>query len=308
MATIDVVARIAERSSTLRPAEQKVAQAILGDVASCAAASIHELARRAGVSEASVTRFARALGCRDVRDLKVALARASAGGERDPRRAPAPDGDGVQAGTAASRQIWRDALQVLEINHALIDPKTMADAAGRLQHARRICVFGMGGASTLLADEARLRLCRLGCAVSTDHDAVLQRMAAAAVQPGDVVLAFSATGNGPELVASCEIAKGYGAALVAVSALGSRLAAIADVLLPVRTLESDFLFKPSSARYAMLLVLDTLVTEVALLHEPRSQQTRQRVKFVLDEYRGGERPPPGTDTPAPRGRKKPWRH
>jgi hypothetical protein len=37
----------------------------------------------------------------------------------------------------------------------------------------------------------------------------------------------------------------------------------------------------------MLLVLDTLVTEVALQQKPRSQETLRRVKFVLDEYRGG---------------------
>ena len=51
--------------------------------------------------------------------------------------------------------------------------------------------------------------------------------------------------------------------------------------------ETDFIFKPSSARYAMLMVLDTLVTELALLQKPRSQETLRRVKYVLDEYRGG---------------------
>jgi RpiR family carbohydrate utilization transcriptional regulator len=284
---IDIVSRIAERGNQLRPAEQKVAQAILGDVAGCAAASIHELARRAEVSEASVTRFARAIGCDDVRDLKVALARASGVGDRYLRSSDAPNDDTASGGTAASRQIWRDVLQVLEINHALIDPKTMIEAAHCLLRARMIYVFGMGGASTTMANEARLRLFRLGFAASTYHDSVLQRMVAASMQTGDVVLAFSATGNLPELVASCEIAKEYGAAVVAVSALGSRLAAIADVLLPVRSMETDFIFKPSSSRYAMLMVLDTLVTELALLQKPRSQETLRRVKYVLDEYRGG---------------------
>jgi RpiR family transcriptional regulator, carbohydrate utilization regulator len=284
---IDIVSRIAERGSRLRPAEQKVAQAILGDLPGCAAASIHELARRAAVSEASVTRFARAIGCDDVRDLKVAIARASGVGDRYLRDSNPPSEDSATGGTPASRQIWRDVLQVLEINHALIDPKTMLAAAHDLARARMVYVFGMGGASTTLSNEARLRLFRLGVAASTYHDAVLQRMVAASMQAGDLVLAFSSTGNLPELVASCEIAKEYGARVIAVSALGSRLAAIADVLLPVRSMETDFIFKPSSARYAMLLVLDTLVTELALLQKPRSQETLRRVKYALDEYRGG---------------------
>ena len=39
-----------------------------------------ELARRAGVSEPTVTRFSRSVGCRGVRELKVRLAQATAVG------------------------------------------------------------------------------------------------------------------------------------------------------------------------------------------------------------------------------------
>lgn len=66
----DIVARIAECAPELRDAERKVAALILGDLAQAAHASIGALAARADVSVATVTRFAKAVGCRDVRELK----------------------------------------------------------------------------------------------------------------------------------------------------------------------------------------------------------------------------------------------
>ena len=52
-------------------------------------AAAREGARKAAVSEASVTRFAKAIGCRDVRDLKLRLAQATAVGLRFLQPAPA---------------------------------------------------------------------------------------------------------------------------------------------------------------------------------------------------------------------------
>jgi RpiR family carbohydrate utilization transcriptional regulator len=299
-APFDILTRIAERGPALRLAEQKVAQVVLEDLAGAAAASINELARKAGVSEASVTRFAKAIGCRDVRDLKLRLAQATAVGMRflQPDGALAPDDTPA---TLADR-IHADVLGALEVNRKLIDADRVEQAARLLLGARMVYAFGMGGGSSFMADEARHRLARLGQPVASYQDALLQKMVAATLSRDDVVLAFSASGSVPEMLASCDIAREYGATLVAVTALGSPLAARADVLLPVRTLETDFIFKPSASRYAMLLVLDVLATQCALLQPDQSKERLRRLKYVLDTHRGpgGER---GQDTGAgPDGR------
>lgn len=283
-APFDILTRIAERGPTLRLAEQKVAQVILADLAGAAASSINDLARMAGVSEASVTRFAKAIGCRDVRDLKLRLAQATAVGQRFLR----PDtvrGEEPAPQTLADR-LHHDVLDVLEVNRQLIDEEHVERAARLLLDARMIYAFGMGGGSSLMSDEARYRLARLGRPVASYQDALLQKMVAATLAKEDVVLAFSVTGNVPEMLASCDIAREYGARVVAVTALGSALAARADVLLPVRALETDFIFKPSASRYGLLLVLDVLVTRLALLQQDHSQERLRRLKYVLDTHRG----------------------
>lgn len=285
-ATFDILTRIAERGPSLRLAEQKVAQVILEDLAGAAALSIHALARKAGVSEASVTRLAKALGCRDVRDLKLRLAQAAAVGQRFlQHNHPAAADERAQPRTLAD-QLHRDVLAALEVNRQLIDADHIEAAARLLQHARMIYAFGMGGGSTLMADEARYRLARLGRPVASYHDALLQQMVAATLMKDDVVLAFSVSGSVPEMLASCDIAREYGARLIAVTALGSPLATRADVLLPVRAIETDFIFKPSASRYAMLLVMDVLATRLALLQQDDSQERLRRLKYVLDAHRG----------------------
>lgn len=287
----DIVSRIAEQSGQLRQAEQKVAETILADLPLAAAASIGTLATLAGVSQASVTRFARAIGCRDVRDMKMKLGQASAIGERFLRaEVPAEEGRVPQIADV----IYADIGKVLEINRAMLNQDALQRAAKLLLDARMIYAFGMGGGSTMLSDEARYRLVRLGRPAATYHDALLQRMVAATLDKNDVLFAFSTTGNVPELLASCGVAKEYGVRLIAITASGSQLAQLADVLLPIKALETDFIFKPSSSRYAMMMVLDVLMTELAVLQKDHSQELLRRLKFTLDAHRGsGNREPLG---------------
>lgn len=279
--TFDIVTRIAERSGTLPPSEQKVALRVLADVRSASAASIDALADQAGVSKASVTRFAKALGCADVRDLKRQLILAGAIGARFLER-PHRDSSDDHADI-----VHRDIIEVLHLNRGLVNPTVMRSAARLLRSARMIYAFGMGGGSALIAEEARVRLVRLGLPITSDHDAVMQRVAGATMDASCVVIAISATGQAGELIDNVDIARTYGARIIAITALGSRLAGLADLLLPIQTRETDLVIKPSSSRYALLMMLDILATEVAAMDHTRSKDLLRRIKVVLDAHRGG---------------------
>ncbi|WDR03110.1 hypothetical protein PSQ19_02630 [Devosia algicola] len=67
----DIISQIKDNYADLRPAERRVADVVLADVAFCVDASNAEIARQADVSEPSVTRFCRSIGCDGVRDFKV---------------------------------------------------------------------------------------------------------------------------------------------------------------------------------------------------------------------------------------------
>lgn len=300
-ARFDIVARIAQCVPELRPAERDVAALILDDLASAARASIGELAQRAGVSIASVTRFAKTVGCHDVRELKLRLAQAAAVGERFLRGGPAgaaeaegrPRAADAEAEPLATR-VYDEIHTALARNHELLRQAPLAQAAAALSRSRMIYVFGMGGGSSALADEMRFRLVRLGRPVASYQDSLLQRMVASTLSPDDVVVALSVTGRVPELVDACRIARDYGAKLVALTAPASPLAALADWLVPIVASETDFIYKPSSSRYAMMMALDVLVTELALAQPEASRELLRRMKHTLDAHRGGgERQPLG---------------
>src|SRR5262245_46562040 len=70
----DILSQIKDSYAELRPAERRVADVVLDDVAFSVDASNTEIARRADVSEPTVTRFCRAIGCEGVRDFKLKLA------------------------------------------------------------------------------------------------------------------------------------------------------------------------------------------------------------------------------------------
>jgi DNA-binding MurR/RpiR family transcriptional regulator len=294
--SVDIVARIAECAPGLRPAERQVAALILDDLAGAAHAAIGELAKQAGVSIATVTRFAKTVGCRDVRELKLRLAQAAAVGQRF-LRGSGGRASAARAGSSpepVATRVFDELQTALARNHDLLCRAPLGQAVTALRNARMIYVFGMGGGSTALADELRFRLVRLGRPVASYQDSLLQRMVASTVSRDCVIVALSVSGRVPELLDACRIARDYGATVIALTAPASPLASLADCLVPIVASETDFIYKPSSSRYAMMMALDVLVTELAASQPDESRELLRRMKHTLDAHRGGgERQPLG---------------
>lgn len=276
----DVVYQIRSQRDTLSVTERKVADAILDDIASAAGATVDQLARKAGVSIAAISRFARAVGCDDTRDLKLKLARASAVGERFLA------GDVPEESTFYAR-LYGDIEATLRAHLPLFSEAVFEQAAGIVRDARMVYIFGMGGASAALAQEMQSRLVRLGYGVAAYSDAVLLRMVAATLDARDAVVILSASGLTPEILDAARIVQQYGARIVALTDPSTPLARLADVSIPIHTAETDFIYKPSASRYAMLLAIDILATELALIHQDDTKEKLRRIKLALDEYRGG---------------------
>ncbi|WP_035061142.1 MurR/RpiR family transcriptional regulator [Andreprevotia chitinilytica] len=281
-ALFDIVYHIRSCRDRLSVTEQKVADAILADIAFAAAANIDQLAEKAGVSIATISRFAKSVECDDIRDLKLKLAQASAVGARFLADAPGADE------SAFYSRICGEIEATLRGNLARFTEAQFRAAAMLLSDARMIYVAGMGGASTMLSDEFQFRLARLGFPIAAYHDPVLLRMLTATLTPRDALVLMSVTGVTPEMLAVADIARQYGARVVAITDPDSPLATKACVVLPVKTDETDFIYKPSASRYSMLLAIDILATELALTRKEHSKELLRRVKFALDEYRGGD--------------------
>ncbi|AIR03000.1 MurR/RpiR family transcriptional regulator [Pluralibacter gergoviae] len=276
--TIDIISCITDRFMSLTATEKRIAQFILDDAAAAAELPIAGLARLTGTSQASVTRFARALGCKDVRELKLRLAQSLAVGQRF--ILDVPDLEGVQG-------IYESIISVLETNRRALDAGALSQSVALLSGARQILAIGMGGGSTICAMEMQYRLFRLGLPVVSQSDGLLARMMCAAVAPKDVVVALSLGGYTQEITESAAIARQYGAKVIAIAPEGTPLAEQADLLLPLLVRENDYIFKPSTSRYAMLAMVDVLATELAMANKAQAKDRIRRIKLALDSHRGG---------------------
>src|SRR6478609_3259709 len=76
-APVSVLVRVRGAMPSLRPAEQRVAEAVLSDPAGVSESSITTVARRCETSETTVLRFCRAIGLNGYPELRIALARAA---------------------------------------------------------------------------------------------------------------------------------------------------------------------------------------------------------------------------------------
>ncbi|WP_027695342.1 MurR/RpiR family transcriptional regulator [Vibrio litoralis] len=282
---IDIVSRINEVYPELKGTEKKVANAIIDDLEFASSASITELAAQAEVSEASVTRFSKTLGCRNIRELKMKIAKSLAIGQRFIYEKPDESGIGG---------IYESAKNMIHKNRNAISDDVLNQVCDVIIGSRQVLSVGMGGGSTIMAQELQYRLFRLGFVVTAYNDGLLSRMVASTIDKNDVFVVMSVSGFTREVTEAASIAKQYGAKVIAITNPDSELAEISDFTLPILTEETDYIYKPSASRYAMMVAIDILAYRLAVIQKQRSRDKLRRIKINLDNHRsGGDRQPLG---------------
>jgi DNA-binding MurR/RpiR family transcriptional regulator len=283
----DIIAAIKDGHASLTRAEKAVADAVLADVQAAVDAPNGELARRAGVSQPTVTRFCRSIGCDGVRDFKLQLARSLVVGElylaptAPPKRADGPERPPWWL------SVFGEARAALSAVETQLTPDDLQRAADLLARAGRVVVFGLGGSSAALAEETQYRLFRYGVGITALKDPWIARMQAATFKPGDVVIAISATGRTREVIETVDLVRHYGASAIAITAPGTDLARAADVALTARVPEFPDTLTPSASRFAFLAVIDLMAAATGYRLGPSAQENLRRIKYAVLSRRPG---------------------
>lgn len=273
----DILLTIKEAATALRPAELRVARVVLADPAFATRASNAALAARAAVSEPTVTRFCRAIGCDGVRDFKLALAHSLAEGTPyiHSRISGADD-----IGSVVNKVI-DGLLEALRHIKRQIDLDQLQAAIDVLAKTRRLAIFGVGAGSGIVAQDAELRFFRLDMAANAYTDSHLQLTAAALLGPGDCVIAISHTGRTHEIIEAAETARRNGATVIALTSRGSPLMACADIAIAVDVPENSEIYMPMVSRLLLLSVIDILSISVALRRGNKAVENLRKIKSVL---------------------------
>ena len=270
----------------LRPAERRVAAVVSERRADVPRMSIAELAAAAGVSEPTVHRFCRALGCAGFPAFKLRLAEGLASGTPYVHRDVAI-GDPLPV---VVDKIFDSTQRAFADLRGRLDREAIARAVALLRGARRIecCGAGLGSAMAL---DLQIKLMRLGVPAVWHPDNHTQAMAAAVLVPGDVVVLLSVHGATWELLRIVRTARESGAAVIGVAASGAPVAAHCDVFIAVDTAEDTEIYTPSQSRLAVLLVVDMLTTALMSSLGPAIVGRLRRVKETVRPApgRGGRR-------------------
>lgn len=275
-----LLARIAAAIDRLRPAERRVGELVLADPAAATAMSIAALAAAADVSQPTVLRFCRSVGCQRFPEFKLRLGQALVTGVPFVHAAVTRRDrtDEIVA------KVFDSSIAGLIAARESLDIARIETLARRLRGAARIDCFGAGSAS-LLAFEAQQKLMQIGLPAIAYPDTHLQTMAAASLRRGDVALCFSHTGAVHDIVRIAEVAAEGGAFVAAVTRAEAPLARVAALTLAVEAPEDTEVFAPRVSRLAHLALIDVLVTVTALAMPEAGMKRIRRIKNSVVPFR-----------------------
>ncbi|MET8825851.1 MurR/RpiR family transcriptional regulator [Streptomyces sp. NPDC004610] len=261
-------AALAAKVRTLGPSMtrsmQRVAEAVAGDPAGCAALTVTGLAELTGTSEATVVRTARLLGYPGYRDLRLALAGLAA--QQQSGRAPAITTDIAVDDPIAEvvAKLAHDERQTLADTAAGLDTAQLGAAVAAAATARRIDVYGIG-ASGLVAQDLTQKLLRIGLIAHAHSDPHLAVTNAVQLRAGDVAVAITHSGSTGDVIEPLRVAFERGATTVAITGRpDGAVTQYADHVLTTSTArESELRPAAMSSRTGQLLVVDCLFVGVA---------------------------------------------
>jgi DNA-binding MurR/RpiR family transcriptional regulator len=268
------------RSTSFSPAEQRVAEAVVGDPDHVFRLSVTEMAGYSGTSVGTVVRFCQRMGLRGFQDLKLRLARETrpAG---EPLLTEITDSDDV---AAVLGKVLAGSARALTEGATAVDTATLDRLVDVLVGARRIVVAAVGTSAPLAADIA-YRLTTIGLPATFPADVHVQHVTARMLGPGDLLLAISHTGSTTETLAVTRAAAEAGATTAALTSfLDSPLTELVDLLLVAGSRETAYRIEAMTSRLVHLAVLDALYVAVAL-RSPDTADALRATGDVLVEHR-----------------------
>ena len=271
-----MLAKIHALYATLRPSEQRVAHEVLTQPRQIVKLSIAALAAQAHVSEPTVMRFCRAVGCSGFQELKLRLVQSLSASLSYSHREVGADDDTV----SATDKVLEGAIASLVSVRQSLDHNAMACAVALISQAQRVEIYGLGGAGIVAAD-AQIKFFRLGISAVAYSDAYQHNISASLLQAGDVVVAISNTGRSRDLLRSVELAVARDVDVIAITASGSPLAHQARVCLAVDNNAGQDCYAPIKARIAHMVVIDALAINVALQRGTAVLERLQQAQTVL---------------------------
>jgi RpiR family carbohydrate utilization transcriptional regulator len=254
-----VLKEIEDRLDQLSRAERKVAELVLEQPEQAMHMRIVDLAVAARVSEPTVVRFCRAIGCDGFQNFKLALARSSSFSTSGEPFALSE----LDTARDHTYKVFDATMATLQQVRDTLDPDAIEVAVDALCNARRVEFYGFG-ASSPVAIDAQHKFFRLQIASAALSDPHLQAMSAVSLSEEDVVVAISQSGRSTALLEAMDHVRDSGALIIGLAPAGTPVIERCSIPIPIDVEQvSGSSYTPLPSRIAHLLVIDILAVGVS---------------------------------------------
>jgi len=279
-----VLEKISALYSTLNEAERRVADFVLNHPDEARGCSVIHLSDRSGVSETTVVRFCRSIGFKGYADFKLALVAELAPQRESPREVHGDVSAEDDLSQLVQKVLHMD-VQAVASTMELLDMAQFERAVEALANARRVAIFGVGSSLPVCMDlQYRLQRCGVNTLFSVDDH--MQAINAALLQPGDVGLAVSYSGESRETIDSVELAKEAGAQTICVTSFRrSTLARLCDICLVTSAGRTKWLDENITVRLVQLALFDALCVALARVKRAEAMPLLDRIARAVERKR-----------------------
>lgn len=253
--------------------EQRISHFIIEQQFDLAKFSATKVGAKLGISDSSVIRYAKSIGCSGFPDLKLKLAALAPQAQKLPTQsvyAEIESSDSTQTIIEKSKNLFTSKI---EQSLSLIDTDTIERSAELLLKANKILLSGIG-ASAVVAADINHKLIRSGFNVQFNLDYHIQIVQASLLKKDDVLLVVSARGNTQEVLATIEKARANDAKVIALTRYGKgKVAQLSDFVIPYSYTEEHNQLGMVTPQLLQMIAFDILFFKLNTLTDSVSMNT-----------------------------------
>lgn len=272
---------------TLRASEKKVADYVLANGYEIQPLSLAKLAKETGVSEPTVMRFVKSIGCAGYSDFKLMLARdwgreSQAEGKKLIMDIHMDADDKIENIPAKMVAMTGKAL---EDTLKLVDIEDFKSVIKMIAESNIIDIYGDGNSRSIVIDLVN-KLLRIGLHCRSFTDSYFQRISANQLTNQDLAIAISHSGSTRDTVDALRIAKEAGAKTVVLTNFrASVITEYADIVFYTGDVESTFYSENMFSRITQLLIVDMIYMGLLLQDQDNYMKNLDQVNMLAtDRY------------------------
>lgn len=251
-----VLSQINKRMEYMTPVERRIADFMLANPNKVINMPVKEIAKHSSTSDAAIVRFAKRIGLRGIKELKVELAKELHTLEQEniSRVIDLEEDTHIDI----FDKVFKNTIQALYNTEKIVNRKKMKTAAEKIVEADNTFIFGVGDSANVGHDlEQKLHRVNINGFFTADKYLCMTRLTNA--KKNDVLFVITLSGKTQEVIEIVKFAKKLGVMTIILTQNHSSIAKRnSDIALEITEEETNIQYMNMTSRIAQLVICDVL--------------------------------------------------